>query len=66
MNTSIRYSIDVIRESARELVEKGVVTSQQSISTLCQYIPMLHWQEVETELKLNDLSFSDRIIDLLI
>ncbi len=65
MNTSIHYSIDIIREQARELVEKGVLSSQQPIYTLCEYIPMLHWQEVEKELKLNNILFSDRLRDLL-
>ena len=65
MPTLVRYSIDVIKDEARELVEKGIVSRQQSIYTLCQHFPASQWQAVERELELNEFLLRDRIIDLL-
>ncbi|MDJ0726215.1 MAG: DUF4327 family protein [Prochloraceae cyanobacterium] len=65
MTTSIHYSIAIIREQARGLVEKGVLSHEQTIDSLFEYIPMIHWQEVEKELELNNFSFSDPLRDLL-
>jgi len=65
MNTSIQYSIDFIREQAKEFVQKGIFKSEQPIDAICEYIAMIHWEEVERELKLNNLVFSDSIKDLL-
>ena len=65
MMTTVRYSLDVIRDEARQLVEKGLLHRQQSIYTLCQYIPASEWLEVEQELELNDFLLRDSIIDLL-
>ncbi|MEQ8381285.1 MAG: DUF4327 family protein [Coleofasciculus sp. A1-SPW-01] len=62
---SIRYSIDVIQEEARQLVEKGVVSRQQPIYVLCQYIPAREWVCVECELELCDFLLRDRIGDLI-
>ena len=66
MTTLIHYSIDLIREAAQELVEKGLLSGEQPIYTLCQYIPMIHWTEVERELELNEFMFSDSLRDLLV
>ena len=65
MMTTVRYSLDIIRDEARQLVEKGLLHRQQSIYTLCQYIPASEWLEVEQELELNDFLLRDSIIDLL-
>ena len=65
MMTTVRYSLDVIRDEARQLVEKGLVCHQQPIYTLCQYIPASEWLEVERELELNEFLLRDPIIDLL-
>ena len=62
---SIQYSIEMIEEEARQLVKKGVVTRQQPIYTLCQYIPGREWVCFETELERNDFLLRDRISDLL-
>jgi hypothetical protein len=62
---SIRYSIDVIQEEARQLVEKGVVSRQQPIYVLCQYIPAREWVCVECELEQCDFLLRDRIGDLI-
>lgn len=62
---SIRYSIDVIQEEARQLVEKGVVSRQQPIYVLCQYIPAREWVCIECELEQCDFLLRDRIGDLI-
>ena len=62
---SIRYSIDVIQEEARQLVERGFVSRQQPIYVLCQYIPAREWVCVECELEQCDFLLRDRIGDLI-
>lgn len=65
MTTPIDYSIEIIRAEARALVEKDVLSLEQGIDSLFEYIPMIHWQEVEKELELNNFLLSDRLRDLL-
>lgn len=65
MVTSVHYSIEALKDEARQLVSKGLVASQQPIYTLCQYIPACEWVYVECELEKNDFLLRDRIIDLL-
>lgn len=65
MITSVRYDIDSIKEEADRLVKRGLVSRQQPIYTLCQYIPGRDWVCVEIELERNDYLLRDRIIDLL-
>ncbi len=62
---SIRYSLEVIQEEARQLVQKGVLSRQQPIYTLCQYIPAREWVWVECELEKCDFLLRDRIADLI-
>ena len=62
---SLRYSIDVIQEEARHLVEKGAISRQQPIYVLCQYIPAREWVCVECELERCDFLLRDRIGDLI-
>jgi uncharacterized protein YqgQ len=59
------YTIEIIQEEARQLVEKGIVSRKQPIYTLCQYIPAREWVCVERELERNDYLLRDRIGDLL-
>lgn len=63
--TSVQYSIDVIQDEARQLVEKGVVSRQQPIYVLCQYIPAREWVCVECELERCNFLLRDRIADLM-
>jgi hypothetical protein len=63
--SSIRYSIDVIQEEARLLVDKGIVSRQQPIYVLCQYIPAREWVCVECELERCNFLLRDRIADLM-
>jgi len=65
MMTTVRYSLDVIRDEASQLVKQGRLERQQSIYTLCQYIPAREWLEVERELELNEFLLREPIIDLL-
>jgi hypothetical protein len=60
-----RYTIEVIKEEARQLVEKGIISRKQPIYTLCQYIPAREWVGVECELERCDYLLRDHIGDLL-
>ena len=62
---SINYSLDVIQDEARRLVQKGVVSQQQPIYTLCQYIPAREWVCIECELEKCEFLLRDRIADLI-
>ena len=61
----IQYSLDVIQDEARHLVHEGVLSRQQPIYTLCQFIPPREWACVECELEKCDLLLRDRIADLI-
>ncbi len=37
----IAYSLDVIQDEVRHLVHEGILSRQQPIYTLCQFIPPL-------------------------
>ena len=62
---SLRYSIEVIQDEARQLVDKGVISRQQPIYVLCQYIPAREWVCVECELERCSFLLRDRIGDLM-
>ena len=59
------YSIDTIREEARQLIETGIVSRQQPIYALCRYIPAREWVCVECELERCDYLLRDPIGDLV-
>jgi uncharacterized protein YqgQ len=63
--STIQYSIEIIQEEARQLVNKGLVSRRQPIYTLCQYIPAREWAFVECELEKCDFLLRDRIADLM-
>jgi len=65
MLQSIQYSMDFIRDEARQLVQRGVVSRQQPIYVLCQYIPAREWAWVECELEKSNFLLRDRVGDLL-
>ncbi len=65
MLQSLQFSIDAIKDEARQLVEKGVVSRQQPIYVLCNYIPAREWAFVECELERCDFLLRDRIGDLM-
>jgi hypothetical protein len=59
------YSIKMIQDEARHLVEVGTVSRHQPIYTLCQYIPAREWVCVECELEKCDYLLRDQIGDLI-
>lgn len=61
----LHYSLDLIQDEARQLVQKGLVGRQQPIYTLCQYIPAREWVCIEAELEKWDFLLRDRISDLI-
>lgn len=65
MLQSLHYSIDIIRDEARQLVQKGVVSRQQPIYTLCRHIPAREWSLVEAELETSGFLLRDRVGDLM-
>ena len=62
---SLPYTVDVIRDEARHLVQQGVVGRQQPIYTLCRYIPAREWAYVEAQLEASGYLLRDRISDLM-
>lgn len=62
---SQQYTIDMIRDEARQLVYKGILSCQQPIFALCKCIPAREWVYVEQELERNEFLLRDRIVDLL-
>ncbi len=63
--TSFHYSIRMIKEEVRQLVERGTVSRHQPIYVLCQYIPPREWVCVECELERCDYLLRDQIGDLI-
>jgi hypothetical protein len=59
------YTIDMIKDEVRHLVEKGMVCRNQPIYVLCQYIPAREWVCVECELERCDYLLRDNIGDLI-
>ena len=65
LQSTIQYSLSVIQDEARELVQRGEISRQQPIYVLCKYIPAREWSYVEFELESNEYLLRDRIGDLL-
>ncbi|MFW6357969.1 MAG: DUF4327 family protein [Chroococcales cyanobacterium] len=62
---AIHYSIDMIKDEARQLLDQGLISRQQPIYVLCQYIPAREWVCVECELEKCEYLLRDRISDLV-
>lgn len=65
MLQSIQYSLPVIQDEARQLVQEGLVSRHQPIYILCQYIPAREWACIEYELERCNFLLRDRIGDLM-
>jgi hypothetical protein len=65
MLQSIQYPLSIIKDEARQLVQKGLVSRHQPIYILCQYIPAREWACIETELERCNFLLRDRIADLM-
>lgn len=63
--TTVQYSLETIRDEARELLNRGVISRNQPIYTLCQYVPAREWVCVEGELEACDFLLRDCIGDLV-
>lgn len=63
--STISYTIDAIKDEAHHLVQRGVVSRQQPIYTLCQHIPAREWSLVENTLEQHSFLLRDRIGDLM-
>ena len=63
--SSLGYSLGMIKDEVRQLVETGIVSRQQPIYVLCQYIPAREWVYVECELERSDFLLRDQIGDLM-
>jgi hypothetical protein len=59
------YTIDDIRDEAKQLVECGTLDRCQPICALCGYIAAREWPFIEAELEEYDYFLRDRIGDLL-
>ncbi len=60
-----RYSIDMIKQEVYSLLEIGVITIDQPLRILYDYLPAKQWNEIECELERYDYLLRDRIIDLV-
>ncbi|MBC7823653.1 MAG: DUF4327 family protein [Candidatus Parcubacteria bacterium] len=60
-----QYSLTMIQDEVRQLVDKGVVNRQQPIYSLCKHIPSREWVCMECELEKADFLLRDRIGDLM-
>ncbi|MFM7191985.1 MAG: DUF4327 family protein [Microcystaceae cyanobacterium] len=65
LNTLPRYTLNDIKEEAKELVYQGRLSRQQCLYTLCGFLPSGSWADVEAELEKNDFLLRDHLIDLL-
>ncbi len=62
---SFNLSIDTIKEEARQLLSRGVISRNQPLYVLCEYLPAREWLVVENELENSGYLLRDRIIDLI-
>lgn len=60
-----RYSIITIREEAINLLQTGVVSLNQPLRILYEYLPSKQWNTIECELERHDYLLRDSIIDLV-
>jgi Domain of unknown function (DUF4327) len=65
MMQSVQYSMTLLQDEAKHLVQKGTVSRHQPIYVLCHYIPAREWGSVECVLEENDFLLRDKIGDLL-
>ena len=58
-------SIEAIKEEARQLIYRGIITRNHPLYVLCEYLPAREWLGIENELERCGYLLRDRIIDLL-
>ena len=62
---TVQYSISLLQDEVRELVQNGAITRRQPIYVLCQYIPAREWSGVECELERCNFLLRDCVGDLI-
>jgi len=62
---TLTYSIDLIKDEARHLVENGTLNCHQPISSICRFFPARERVQIEKELELNQFLLRDQLIDLV-
>jgi hypothetical protein len=62
---SLQYSLEILKEEARRLVDKRVISRHQPIYRLCEFIPAREWIALTSELEDWNFLLRDRIGDLL-
>lgn len=63
-NNANHFTIEMLKDEVRQLVESGIIDCRQPIYVLCQFIPAREWVEVERELERNGFLLRDHIADL--
>ncbi len=63
--TSLTYTIDLIRDEIRALVERNIISRKQPLYVLAEHIPAREWLRVEIELEQEEFLLRDPIGDLL-
>ncbi|MGI0485538.1 DUF4327 family protein [Pantanalinema rosaneae CENA516] len=61
----LRYSLSIIQDEARYLLQQGIVSRRQPIYTLGKYIPAREWSTMEHALAEHEFLLRDRIGDLV-
>ena len=59
------YTLDMLRDEARALVDQRIINRQQPIYALCRFVSKDRWKCVEMALEADEFLMRDRIIDLL-
>jgi hypothetical protein len=65
MLSVLPYTIALIKDEARSLVEHGRLSRHQPIHALCRFFPDREWVIIERELELNQYLLRDQICDLV-
>jgi hypothetical protein len=55
----------MIKDEVQQLLDRGLISRQQHLYTLCQYIPPREWACVESELEKAEFLLRDRIGELI-
>jgi hypothetical protein len=62
---SLQYSLEILKEEARQLVDQRILSRHQPIYRLCEFIPPREWIALTAELEAWNFLLRDRIGDLL-
>lgn len=65
ISSPIAYSLEMIQNEVRHLVEQGIISRQQHLYSLCQYIPPREWAYIESELEKAEYLLRDRVGELI-